>query len=1432
MNNNNSDDDDDDDDDVINSTNNNSNEVEEDDEAMETASNVMEMTTNDSHTSSNNTANMDPLEEEEEEEQQHEEGDGDTMEDVVVESSESDDIAMDQVDEDDDEMVADAAVAVVPPCDDDIVVVVGIEQQQQQVVIVDETMEDKNRPMEDTTTTTTTATQKIWKTKSRWKLSLHDYLALGEVEVGLVQHEQLTREERDVDGNDNDGIISIRNNHHAAVLAIQRLPYMLRLLSSTRPLASISSVVGTTSEHDQDGTIQRDILVDTVVDRLEDIAAMYSVAEGVDVMSNYLARSLTKKISRLKPLAKQIETIGSNGNGNETVINWETALLAQVGQDPISHPTKRKRMLDTMEGSSVIPPDESSLLSSESDDGDVSETDVGQGSSVPLKKRKKYSHHHHRQRHSIEVASEDSQEATFVKTLSDLVSLVVSSLDRSDGKESVAQDGDDDPPSGEGRSDADTLFALKLDDSILAEAGHGPDDGTSGGGGGGGAMEGSDLGSTIADIMHYSPVLRSDHVASAFCRASLPRTGDLLTRIGANCPATVPALLSGCIETYLSARKFGNNSIVKTAKVGVYALANLSHTECAKVYYKLQTLDIMLDVQLKLAMELGFVTISCLIKKHLSAWIETKKSPVRSTIAPVKVVPLERQMSGESTDIPENKEMEDVGFNDISSGNEPTLGEYLANDQSLWEGTLHYFAREIHGQHGYFERAKGQWGLGFQSLALILLVPVTGSCDLSKRKRALFSLSNSFQAFLNRNDFSTFVGGHDPLPEEARTDKLYGIMTSCIIIVLSAQIMDGMATLENDAVEERRYLRIFQQAQRLRTTSKYMYRLWESIRYAMERQSTWDLFTAAVGPLLPSLGWNEGSSRSSSYESICPGLKKLITTLPKPTNFENKHDILIHIAAWRTLIQDHDAIDRSLAALEITKVMRQVLQDEDAETNALSLVSSIDVLRFLKEGTYFLSKEEGPRVPIVSPSRLEMTWSRVLSSRRILTLKNNDLMDDTFAIYVLRLFYCLEFLDSNSFTLFSVDPRSLPLREILKDAERYFPKSTKSFLMSELGELLQKHAPETLLEIRYAMKESISIVLCKAAGRDELLKGLHAALIRAVAVTQSNEKKEENTSELLFLRSRSLVSDADLYSTVMSALLSYPHCPAPRFSYSLLCRDPMVVFRCPLYLWSCRSLRRILLTTLRALVVANDTIAVQESLVGEVVEELFVARDAIMVRCLLAALHSAEAGSSCICSMTGNFVRWLISRRPGLVAFLVKQGLGERDLDWLVEHVPETIRDWEFLLLILGKSCLTAPERLHVADAISRIAIVFGSDSNEPEAAQMTASALSELVDSFYLILGPVGVPVSVLLSDDKADITKVSRKAAFRILKSLTRIRARRRAFRRCWVGLQKLASLCKGESASSGVQGTVATRRKQFLKEVYESASKAVGIACQSPS
>jgi len=152
------------------------------------------------------------------------------------------------------------------------------------------------------------------------------------------------------------------------------------------------------------------------------------------------------------------------------------------------------------------------------------------------------------------------------------------------------------------------------------------------------------------------------------------------------------------------------------------------------------------------------------------------------------------------------------------------------------------------------------------------------------------------------------------------------------------------------------------------------------------------------------------------------------------------------------------------------------------------------------------------------------------------------------------------------------------------------------------------------------------------------------------------------------------------------------------------------------------------------------------------------------------------------------------------------------------------MQDVEPLTMLLSeRSLLTAAEKLETASAALRIAIAHGSQ-NESAAKALTYASLTRLVSSFFLVVGPVGVPVNALDDEDGTDVTQVCRNATFRILSALQNVRGDREGLRsECALVLQKIANLCKGESIMAGVSGPVASSRKRLLKEIYDAAAKA---------
>ena len=94
--------------------------------------------------------------------------------------------------------------------------------------------------------------------------------------------------------------------------------------------------------------------------------------------------------------------------------------------------------------------------------------------------------------------------------------------------------------------------------------------------------------------------------------------------MGANCPSAVPCLLRGCIDAFAAASHDdikAHAAIVRTAKLGVRALAtSLSHRESIRARTILQQSDVMVDVQLELALDQDPVAAACLLNKNFSTY--------------------------------------------------------------------------------------------------------------------------------------------------------------------------------------------------------------------------------------------------------------------------------------------------------------------------------------------------------------------------------------------------------------------------------------------------------------------------------------------------------------------------------------------------------------------------------------------------------------------------------------------------------------------------------------------------------------------------------------------------------------------------------------------------------------------------------------------
>ena len=314
-------------------------------------------------------------------------------------------------------------------------------------------------------------------------LTIHDALALGQYEEAAASSQEDT---------------NLPEAH--------RLPLLLRLLSASRPLASLPDlghedvVKKEESEHDHsqgndDDTVTEeaspDGWLDQIVQRLEDRAALYSAAEGVEVLAGHLAPHVCRKWSKLSAIPrKQIQ----DGVGYDTSA-LEQAVRGDVRRRKLSETSFTG--LSSEEGNVLDQYDRMDV------DQDEEEDDQEPMDEAKRKKRRKQSSSQllsgrtrvdalppiRRQSTNTtmaerEFAAEDSQQALATKSWTELALLVAQSLQQP--LESYP-------------------IAMTVDEaSILAQA---TSSSTTRG------LMSADLSATLASLLHHTPVLRYDQVA-------------------------------------------------------------------------------------------------------------------------------------------------------------------------------------------------------------------------------------------------------------------------------------------------------------------------------------------------------------------------------------------------------------------------------------------------------------------------------------------------------------------------------------------------------------------------------------------------------------------------------------------------------------------------------------------------------------------------------------------------------------------------------------------------------------------------------------------------------------------------------------------------------------------------------------------------------
>eukprot|EP00970_Alexandrium_tamarense_P009547 scaffold1917_cov196-Alexandrium_tamarense.AAC.8 len=1274
---------------------------------------------------------------------------------------------------------------------------------------------------------------------------LHDLLSIGEIESALPASTHASSNGEPTSGGS---------------CLEARLPLILRWLSAAQPLANVAS--SETSK--QDGKYASSLPnPDRTVPLLEDVAASHPNAENVELLVSALAPSVCKDtIGKLPPLSRRKTQTNSTDATSWNTENLDVALerlsthgvyeLHKRHQEQLHLPGKRQK-IDSADGYIATHAD--------GDDSDMESADKEQDMMKVEASTDSLSSFFAR----ASSAANDSHEAALRSALRELVGLVKASL-----RSAITVCG---PSLESGHVDtanaffketgfvtpglsvqSDSLFAEK--DSMMSSIGGGW----------------SGLAVMLPILMHHSPVLRHEHVAltnecasitvyqNALCRAALPQTPNLIVHMAANCPSSIPCLLRGIINAYQLSEKYkqsqsiaANSSkgpeaqhsgasvpdIIRTSVESIQQIASLSQCEAYNAITMLKELNIMDELVLSLLIEHDSVGAVSFIVEKLSSSLEviprsssTHGHPdtsgedvhCRSRGFRRRKVKFEcslslrqRMMTGETSVNPSLNEAKQCISN---------LQKVLVADKSLAERAKLCVSKCIASAVGYKQNGQGTLGAGFGEIALIvqayaLLVYCTGIVECETTIKIIGSLP------------SLMTTSEEDIPNASSSDGVYKLALCTAIIVSSKMPQD-----ENESsVAKKACLECIQSL--LSHPMSINGIIFASRLVGFIKANDVEGLGKLVLSIICATGVGGGrplpeKHNASQLSHICRWLS---------SKMEDETLETIHRQGFTASSVMHDPIavveamrrSNSQTSNNLDDLVKAILSDP---IMCSEVISNQRAGEMVQEAVKMLTRRPSPHIPLILPLTLErlvlaIPWGKVGSK--------DDETNKLLSQFVMQLLYALAFLEDEPESPFVINPRSLPLKESLCFVSLSKQSGGKSDNVVEvkaiLKESISKHCPDIIKSMetsswRHTEKNYQHVTAPTPA---MFCKAIQAHLRAACPTDPSGTRLEQ-----MFTICSSTYPMSEVSVAVVGGILATKHSQPKFYSYIALCKDPLLLMKASASVWKCRGIRCVILRVLQNLLAANECISMKCSSERTALEYLS-ARDAVIVRCILFAcqcgfvFESSDANTlNAHCEMSVNMIRLILSRRQGIVATLIKQGLSDQSVDWLVECVPESFVDAPMLLSLLSeKGLLTAPERLQVADASLRIAIV--NSKGEAVADRLVNASLSVLVDLFQLAIGPVGVPVSILREENGEDATSICRNAMFRMLDALATINPKYSLNVKdsAIMAISRLVTYSnKHKSDLAGVTGAVASRRKALFNEIAEKCSKAnkrLGCAIQ---
>mmetsp|Transcript_14350 Transcript_14350/g.21382 ORF Transcript_14350/g.21382 Transcript_14350/m.21382 type:complete len:1242 (-) Transcript_14350:68-3793(-) len=1189
---------------------------------------------------------------------------------------------------------------------------------------------------------------------------------------------------------------------------IPRLPFFLRLLSSSRPSANIShrhedSVAPVDKESGECDTN----IVGRVVKLLEIVAASYPAAEDIDLLTSDLAPAACRSLSRCSPLTKRARLVstdhstmysyGKSQTGSEKTVDVNNECVLEKGVictlDSFVHTGWNTDHLIAIAGMKFRQDhhgqNESSVTATGRDLDEEKEVNKDELSSSPERKKRKISELEGR------ASLKDSLQSSLSHTLEEIVSLIIVSLKpfychRKCVKESsdllnTARDANDKNEEKTDRQENDVLplmaersianqgsFIKSEPDSLLSEVPFSSSDQAK--------RQDTYLSSAITSLMHHSSVLRYEHISAALCRTNIPQCANIIKQLAMNSAGRGPSpLLRGCMNAYglvandSSIHDVGRLEIISTIRTSITAIATLSKKEAMNAISVLNQSRVMPEL-----------TYLMMIEHDEMSALATLLHDLRRCCYSDKVT--DQRHFRDRSRVRKRCCIQEI--NHIAS-DQNLLMEAIKANQNVTIVAREFLVTKL------IEVAETKEHIAWGKVAMIvrglgMFVQIFGIGEASGTD----FVKNSMIALLQLSKLATIDMAHRENGIIKRDESCVrpsclcddfaeaSVCSACIICTKFLPLLHGHDN-EDDleaSLSCKKLINSSLTSHISLRSNKFHSKLLSLILKGEEMEMSSFVSSCLFGvEELP----KSASPDHGNFSEFCEWAKDFV----QPEIRDKKASHIVNIM---------EVINGNKEDYESDSLIKRVFLEE----HICNKIHGIDAILFTEQAISRLIRKDAQPLPHVLPITMEMNLMKCL----------NEINSGIDHMTVIQLLYCFMLIEKNPDSPFVINPKTLPIVEIVRIIHKKL-----DVVNSRLLQLIERCCPEmrhySSDELALQHTSLIPIPSCLYTPKDA-----GQAIWR-----RANENfSPDGGVEQLFLASRVEYCSAEVDLEVVRA---FSGCHF--ITYNNFCKDPLILLQCPLEVWLADDIRKIILSVFGRALAVNEVYVKETSATSMIASQFMISRDSLIVRCCVSLLSEVESlehkdcdsnktHGALVCPGLTSMVQRMIASRLGLTAMLIRQGLSEKALEWLIQHCPETFLDADELSNILESRALAPQERLQIADGSLRIAIVHGS-RNEIESQRLVYNALSVSVSSFSLVVGPCGVPLVLTYDDRGRDITLMCRNVLFRILTLLEKNGGMSDILKdEATLALSRMARLCK----SDGLAGTAPKRRRHLLKEVFD--------------